>query len=66
MFVQTYEKPTGGKGNYCDVFDPEGRFIAKLALLGAPRVVNDSRIYTIEEDEQGYQLVKRYRVTWRF
>ena len=66
IFVQTYEKPTGGKGNYCDVFDPEGRFIAKLALLGAPRVVNDSRIYTIEEDEQGYQLVKRYRVTWRF
>jgi hypothetical protein len=55
-----------GKGYYCDVFDSEGRFIAEIALKSAPRVVKKDRLYTIEEDEQGYQVVKRYKIAWKF
>jgi hypothetical protein len=64
IFIQTYEKPPDGKGFYCDVFDPEGRFVAKFALRGAPRAVKNGRVYSIDEDEQGYPLVKRHKVTW--
>jgi len=66
IFVQTYEKTADGKGTFCDVFDPEGRFMAEIALKGAPRVVKKNKVYTIEEDEQGYQVVKRYHLTWKF
>jgi hypothetical protein len=65
-FVQTYEKTADGKGYFCDVFDPEGRFIVKIALRGAPRVVKKNRVYTIEDDELGYQVAKRYKLTWKF
>jgi len=66
IFVETYEKAIEGRGLYYDIFDPEGRFIAKIALRSAPRVVKMDRIYSIEEDEQGYQVVKRYQMTWKF
>jgi len=66
IFVQTYEKTADGKGYFCDVFDPEGRFIAKFALKSAPRVVKKNKVYTIEEDEQGYRVVKRHKLTWKF
>jgi len=66
IFIQTYEKAMNGKGYYCDIFDPEGSFVAKIALKAAPRAVKKDRIYTIEEDEQGYQVVKRYKMTWKF
>jgi len=66
IFVQTYEKTFDGKGYFCDIYDPGGRFMAKIALKGAPRVVKKNKIYTIEEDEQGYQVVKRQKLTWKF
>lgn len=66
MFIQTYEKTTNGKGTFCDIFDPGGKFMAKIALKGTPRVVKNNKIYTIEEDEQGYQVVKRYKISWKF
>jgi len=25
----------------------------------------DNKIYTVEEDEEGYQVVKRYKVIWK-
>jgi hypothetical protein len=65
IFVQTYEKLPDGKGFYCDVFDPEGRFLAKFALRGGPRAVKNGRVYSIDEDEQGYPLIKRHKVTWK-
>jgi len=65
LFISTFEKTKSGKGYYCDVFDAEGRFIAKIPLKFNPRVWKKNKFYTIEEDEEGYQYVKRYRVTWK-
>lgn len=64
LFVSTYEIRQDDRTVNYDIFDPDGRFIAKTALDFAPRYWKDGKLYTIEEDEEGYQLVKRYAVTW--
>ncbi len=65
LIVSTFEKTKSGEGYYCDVFDSEGRYIAKISLKTDPQVWKNHKLYTIEEDEEGYQYVKRYKVTWK-
>ncbi len=64
IFVQTWKKKKGEEGNYHDVFDSEGRYMAKIFLKATPHVWKKGKLYTIEEDEEGYQSVKRYKVKW--
>jgi len=64
IYVQTYEKASSGY--YYDVFDSNGRYIAKIPLIARLRICKKSKFYTIEEDEDGYQYVKRYKVTWKY
>jgi len=66
IFVQTWERTENEEGYYFDVFDSEGKYIAKIALKFPPKVWKNNKLYTIEEDEEGYQFVKRYKVTWKY
>jgi hypothetical protein len=66
IFVKTYEKTTDESGYYYDVFDSEGKYIVKIPLNCQPQVWKKNKLYTIEEDEEGYQVVKRYKVTWKY
>ncbi len=66
IFVQTWEKTENEEGYYFDVFDSEGKYIAKIALKFPPEVWKKNKLYTIEEDEEGFQMVKRYKVTWKY
>lgn len=66
IFVRTWEKPTSGEGFFYDVFDGEGKYIAHMPLNFTPQVIKNGEIYTIEEDEEGYQYVKRYRISWKY
>lgn len=65
IFVMTYERIEGEEGYYYDVFDAEGKFTVKIPLKSRPHVLKNNQFYTIEEDEEGYQVVKRYKVTWK-
>jgi len=65
IFVQTWGKVKGGKGFYYDVFDSEGKYISKIPLKVRPQVWKENKLYTIEEDEDGFQIVKKYKVTWK-
>lgn len=65
IYVSTYETDVERKGFYHDVFDAEGRFITRFSLKSRPLVIKKNFLYTIEEDEEGYQFVKRYRMGWR-
>jgi hypothetical protein len=65
LFVMTWERTPEGDGYYYDIFDPEGKYIAKMPFSVRPRVWKKEKLYTIEEDEDGYQRVVRYRVTWK-
>ena len=65
IFVRTFEKVIEGNDYYYDVFNSEGKYIAKIPLKARPRVWKRNQLYTIEEDEEGYQVVKRYKVNWK-
>jgi len=64
IFVQTFERTEEGS-HYYDIFDSEGKYIAKIPLKVRPRTWKKNKLYTIEEDEEGFQMVKRYKVTWK-
>jgi len=71
IFVCTWESPKDKVGSYYDVFSPEGKFIAKIPLrheflMGRPIIFKENKLYLVEADEDGYQYVKRYKVTWRY
>ncbi len=50
-----------------DVFDPEGKFLTtiKLKTIDSPLWAN-GRLYTIEEDEEGYRFIRVSRVSWDY
>jgi hypothetical protein len=64
VFVRTYEKDPNGQ-YYYDVFNSEGKYIAKIPLEHRPRVWKKNKLYVISEDEQIYQQVRGYKVTWQ-
>jgi len=63
VVVQTWEKMKDGKFVH-DIFDAEGRYIGRVPLKPAGVEILKGKYYALEEDEDGYQLVKRYAVTW--
>lgn len=64
IFVGTYEKLDNK--NIYDVFDEEGRFITRIPLNPLPLILKKGQLYSLEEDEEGFQVVKRYKVTWKY
>jgi hypothetical protein len=64
LLVRTYEKTEDAKGSHYDIFDKEGRCVAGVLLAQRPRLWKKGKLYTIEEDEEGYRSVKRYAVKW--
>jgi hypothetical protein len=71
LFVQTWERNAGNTQDVHDVFDSQGRFVGRVAMprhedLINPtiRVLKKGKFYAIEPDDEGYNVVKRYSVTW--
>jgi hypothetical protein len=63
LFVLRSEK--GKKERlYFDVFDSEGRFAWKMRLKVRPWAWKNNKIYTVEKNEDGYHVLKRYKVFW--
>jgi hypothetical protein len=63
IFVQTWEKTKGGLTIH-DIFDAQGRFLARLPLALTGIEIRNGKYYALEEDAEGYQMIKRYSVTW--
>jgi len=66
IYVQLFERQTDGDKFYYDVFDPVGKYIAKVLLNALPQYWKNSKMYSIELNEEGFQVVKRYKVTWKY
>ena len=66
IFVQTYERQIDENKFYYDIFDPKGRYLAKIPLKMKPLFWKKNKLYTIDESEEGFQFVKRYKVTWKY
>lgn len=63
VFVQTMKKTKDGKFIH-DIFDAEGRFIDRIPLKSHGVEILKNKFYALEQDEDGFQYVKRYAVTW--
>jgi hypothetical protein len=66
LFVRTYEKGRVKKEFYWDVFDAEGRFVAKVPIPIAHQIQlwRDEKVYFIVENEDGYKVLKCFRARW--
>ena len=62
LFVSSWIKD--GKDFVYDVFDPDGRYVARFPLPFRSVVFKKGKLYCIEEDADGYQAVTRYSVNW--
>ncbi len=65
IFVMTQERSPESSGYYHDVFDLEGRYLAKIPLATRPIVIKKDKFYTVTEDKNGFHTVKRYKAIWR-
>jgi len=63
IYVQTYEKDKNGHVVW-DIFDPEGRYIAKFSLPREEVIIRIKKnyIYTLCDEWKETHYVKRYRV----
>ncbi len=64
IFVQTREK-IDEAGYIYDVFDSQGKYIVKIIIKGYPILWKRGKLYTVEDDENGNPIVKRYDVKWK-
>ncbi|MGB6866811.1 MAG: 6-bladed beta-propeller [Candidatus Aminicenantaceae bacterium] len=60
IFIETYEETEDRKGIICGLFDSQGRYIARILLRLRNFILKKGKLYTIEEDKDGYYCVKRY------
>jgi len=64
LLVRTYEKGRVKKEFYWDVFDADGRFIAKIPIVHEIRLWRDGKVYFFVEDEDGYKVLKCFQARW--
>jgi hypothetical protein len=64
LLVQTFEKGKAKREFFWDVFDAEGRYIHRFASKADFRVWQGGKLYGIEEDEDGFKILKAYRTRW--
>ena len=74
LFVKTYEKlETSGKYSV-DIFDKEGRFLARTTLKAGHEIalnqdkylIKGGRLYASEYNEEGFPVLKRYKIIWKY
>ena len=65
LYVRTFEKGKEDGEFFFDVFDGDGRYIAEFPFKGDIRVWKKKRLYAIDEDEDGYQILRIFSVLWK-
>jgi len=43
----------------------EGRYIAQIPTKVNPRLWKNGKIYSIEDTEEGFKVIKRYGYSWQ-
>jgi len=65
LIVRTFEKGEREGEYFLDIFDPEGRYIARALHKGEPRLWKDGKMYSLDENDEGYRVIKTYRAIWK-
>ncbi len=74
LFVKTYEKLEASGKYSVDVFDKEGRFLTRTALKVGHEIalnqdkylIKGSRLYASEYNEEGFPVLKKYKIIWKY
>jgi hypothetical protein len=64
LLVRTFEKGQAKKEFYWDVFDADGRYIARIPIVNNIQLWRDGKAYFFVEDEEGYVLLRCCRARW--
>lgn len=64
LFVKTWEKGKNENEFVFDVFDAEGRYIERFETKLDIRLWKSEKMYAMEEDDEGYRVIKRFSVFW--
>jgi hypothetical protein len=65
LIVRTYDKADEEDNVYLDIFDAEGRYIARFSSKVNPRIWKNGKMYAFEETDEGFFVIKRYSVSWQ-
>jgi hypothetical protein len=65
LLVRTYEKGQAKKEFYWDVFDADGRYVARVPIVHDIQLWRDGKAYFFVEDEEGYRLLRCCRARWK-
>ncbi len=66
VVVRTFHKGKGEKEFIHDVFDPQGRYIAAFPSKMNINIWKKGWAYSIEENEEGFLFIHKYKVRWEF
>jgi len=64
IFVRTWEKGKEKDEFVHDIFDSEGRYIAQFTSKINVSVWKNGKAYAADENEEGFNIIKRYKVSW--
>lgn len=67
VFSEYLEDPSKTSDSVFDIFDVEGRYLAQIrhpfkGLFEKPIIWKNGKMYTVEQDEEGYPSIVRYSV----
>lgn len=65
IFVEIWEKAKDGKRSIFDVYDDIGKYIGQTKLYPDPKIIKKQRLYSLEEDADGFQVIKKYDIKWK-
>jgi hypothetical protein len=65
LIVRTYEKGPAKDEFWNDVFDPEGRYLARFSHPCTFSVLRAGLLYGTDENEDGYRTLRCFRVRWK-
>lgn len=65
LIVKSYNKANEEDNVYLDIFDSEGKYIARFPSKVNPRIWKKDKMYAIEETDDGFIVIKRYSFSWQ-
>ncbi len=65
LFVRSYKKGKEKDVFFLDMFSTDGKYFSTLATKANPRVWKNGKMYSIEENDDGIKVIKRYSVSWK-
>jgi hypothetical protein len=64
IFALSYATTDEEEKRYLDVFDSEGKYIAQTKIKSFPQFWKNGMMYCVDDNEEGFEVIKRYRVKW--